>query len=186
MGRHARALAARGYLVTGIEREPLALNAAREMGGGPVYLEADLRDYQPAIAAYDALVILSQSFGYFDAETNRSILCRLGGALRSGGRMILDLWNPEFFRTRQGEHCFTLPAGIVRETKRLVGNRLFTRLDYPNGGHDEFEFQTFSPEEMTELARPAALRVIGARTDFSPDVVPSADKAKVQFVLECL
>lgn len=184
MGRHARALAAEGYIVTGIERDGHAVAIAREQGGGPTYLKTDLRDYMPPPSAFDAVIILSQSFGYFDEITNLGILSRLGAALRPGGRMILDLWNPEFFRTRQGEHRFESAAGTVRETKRMTGDRLFTRLDYPDGGHDAFEFQTFSPEEMTAFGSKAGLKLIEACTDFRLGVAPSSDKPKVQYVLE--
>jgi SAM-dependent methyltransferase len=53
MGRHARGLAARGYSVTGIERDPGAIARARAAGGGPDYLQADVRDYRPERSACD-------------------------------------------------------------------------------------------------------------------------------------
>src|SRR5690606_14958267 len=48
MGRHARALAACGYEVTGVERDMAAVEEARRLRGGPVYVQADVRDYMPA------------------------------------------------------------------------------------------------------------------------------------------
>src|SRR5947209_2536799 len=60
MGRHARVLAAHGYTVTGIERDKCAVEVAREQGGGPSYLETDIRDYTPQSSACDAVLILSQ------------------------------------------------------------------------------------------------------------------------------
>ena len=68
MGRHARALAAQGYQVTGVERDAHAVAIAREQAGGPAYVQADVRDYQPDPATFDAVVIMSQSFGYFDRQ----------------------------------------------------------------------------------------------------------------------
>ena len=44
MGRHARALAAQGYEVTGVERDADAVDAARAQAGGPTYIQADGRD----------------------------------------------------------------------------------------------------------------------------------------------
>ena len=184
MGRHARALAAHGYAVTGIERDTRAVTEARQRGGGPTYLECDARDYQSAAGSFDALMILSQSFGYFGPETNGDLLARLGAGLRPGGRAVLDLWNPDFFLTRQGARRFELPAGSVLETKRMEAGRLFTRLDYPSGGHDDFDFQTFTTTEMAGFARPLGLSLSVACTDFDPAVPPSPDKPKIQFVLE--
>ena len=184
MGRHARRLAAEGYTVTGVERDARAVAAARGQSGGPAYVQTDVRDYQPEPGACDAVIVMSQSFGYFEAEANRVVLARLGKALRPGGRLILDLWNPAFFLPRQGQRTFELPVGTVRETTRMEGSRLFSRLDYPGGGHDEFEFQTFSAAEMDAFVQPARLRLVTACTDFDAAVPPSVDKPRIQFVLE--
>ena len=143
-----------------------------------------MRAYQPVTESCDAVIILSQSFGYFDPDVNRDVLARLGGGLRAGGRVVLDLWNPDFFVTRQGRHAFELPSGRVLETKRMEGDRLFTRLDYSGGGYDQFEFQTFTAATMAEFARPVGLTLVTACTDFDAGVSPSTDKPRIQFVLE--
>ena len=184
MGRHARALASAGYTVTGVERDARAVAAARELDGGPAYVQADVRDYRPEPASFDAAVIMSQSFGYFDPETNRDLLARLGQALRPGGCLVLDLWNPDFFLPRQGQRTFQLPTGSVQETTRMEDGWLFSRLVYPDGGCDEFEFQTFSAAEMEQFVRPLGLQLVTACTDFSAAVTPSSDKPRIQFVLE--
>src|SRR5256714_14310782 len=96
MGRHARELAGRGYSVTGIERDAGAITKARQLDDGPHYVHADVREYRPDTSAYDLAIVMSQSFGYFDSKTNRELLARIASALRQGGRVVLDLWNPEF------------------------------------------------------------------------------------------
>lgn len=170
--------------MTGLERDFQAVAAAREQGGGPAYLQTDVRDYRPEPASFDAVLILSQSFGYFDPAGNRELLAPLGATLRPGGRMILDLWNPDFFRSRQGEHSFQTPFGAVRETKRLDGDRLFSCLAYPDGKRDAFEFQTFSPAQMSQMAASAGLRLTASCTDFGLETSLTPDKPKVQFLLE--
>ena len=140
MGRHARALFSRGYSVTGGDRDAVAIAKARELACGPSYIQSDVRDYQPDAGACDAAIVMSQSFGHFDAVTNRDVLRRLAAGLREGGRVILDLWNPEFFATHQGERDFELSNGIVRERKRIEDGRLFVHLDYPDDGADDFEW----------------------------------------------
>ena len=184
MGRHARALFSRGYSVTGVERDAVAIARARELAGGPSYIQADVRDYQPDLCAYDLAIVMSQSFGYFDAATNRDLLRRLATGVREGGRVILDLWSPEFFATHQGERDFELPDGIVRERKRVEDGRLFVHLDYPDGGHDDFEWQLFTPLEMSSLADSVGLALIVSCTDFDMAVEPCPTKPRIQFVLE--
>ena len=112
MGRHARALFSRGYSVTGVERDAVAIAKARELAGGPSYLQADVRDYQPDIGAYDLAIVMSQSFGHFDAATNRDLLRRLATGVRRG-------------RTRYPR---SLEPGILRDSSGGAGFRV-TRWD---------------------------------------------------------
>jgi SAM-dependent methyltransferase len=184
MGRHSRALAARGYSVTGLERDEIALTKARAMANGPRYVQADVRDYAPEAATYDLAIVMSQSFGYFDAATNQNVLQRLAAAVRPGGRIILDLWNPEFFALHSGRREFETPTGLVRETKRLVGDRLHVELAYPDGGQDTFEWQLFPYEAMAAAAGSAGLRVMLACTDFEVAVKPHSNNPRVHYVLE--
>src|ERR1700682_2615811 len=56
MGRHARALSRRGYAVTGVDRDAAAIAKARELAGGPNYIQADIRDYRPDLCVFDAAI----------------------------------------------------------------------------------------------------------------------------------
>jgi SAM-dependent methyltransferase len=183
-GRHARALAARGYTVTGVERDAAAVARGRELEGGPGYIQANVRDYRPEAAAYDLAIVMSQSFGYFDAATNRDLLQWLANGIRHGGRIILDLWNPEFFAAHQGQRDLQTPAGLVHETKRVVDGRLFVRLDYPGSGQDDFEWQLFTIAEMRSMAKSVGLHLTIACTDCDATTIPSPENPRVQFVLE--
>jgi SAM-dependent methyltransferase len=184
LGRHAHALSNLGYSIVGIDRDADAIAKARELGGGPEFVVADIRDYAPDPGAFDVAICMSQSFGYFDAATNRDVLARLTNGVRKGGRMVLDLWNPEFFAAHQGERELKTSLGTVRENKRIKGDRLFVDLEYPSGNCERFEWQVFSPAEMTELARSVGLVLLVSCTDFDAKVLPSASKPRLQFVLE--
>jgi SAM-dependent methyltransferase len=184
MGRHARALVGRGYSVIGIERDALVIAQARELAEGPSYVQADIRDYRPNPSAYDVAIIMSQSFGYFSPTTNRDVFRQLTTGLREGGRIILDLWSPEFFTTHQGERDLELPDGIIRERKRVEDGRLFVHLDYPDGGADEFEWELFTPAEMSSLAESTGLALIVCCTDFDTAMKPYPEQPRIQFVLE--
>jgi hypothetical protein len=123
---------------------------------------------------------MSQSFGYFDAVANRAVLDRLIGALRPGGRLVLDLWNPDFFIAHQGERQFTLPQGAVKETKQVREGRLLVRLDYPGGTCDLFSWQLFTPGELTAFT---GMTPAGFYAGFTP-APPSAGVPGMQCVLE--
>jgi D-alanine-D-alanine ligase len=183
-GWHARALAERGYSVTGIERDRGAIAKAREAGGGPDYVLSDVRDYDPAASVHDLAIVMGQSFGYFDSATNRELLARLAKALRRGGRIILDVWNPEFFAVNQGDRNLETPSGIVREKKSIADGRLFVHLTYPKGAMENFEWELFDPMRMHSLAKPAGLVLAIACTNFEADTKPNAANPRIQFVLE--
>jgi SAM-dependent methyltransferase len=184
MGRHARALSKLGYSVTGIDRDADAITKARELGGGPTLVHADIRNYKLEPEAFDVAIVMSQSFGHFDPATNRDLLCRFATGVRQGGRIILDLWNSEFFAAHQGERELETPSGTVRESKRMEGDCLFVRLDYPGGDQDQFEWQLFSPAQMSTLANSVGLSVLLSCRDFDSAKAPASTNPRVQFLLE--
>lgn len=183
-GRHARALVRRGYSVTGIERDAAAITKARELGDGPEYWQVDVREYRPETSAYDLAIIMSQSFGYFDNETNRELLARLAAGIRKGGRILLDLWNPDFFLAHQGERTLETPSGNVRERKHVVEGRLLVHLTYPNGAEEAFDWQLFTPTEMNSFASSVKLTLASACTNFNAAEERNAANPRIQFVLE--
>ncbi len=183
-GRHARALAERGYVVTALDRDTNILAEARHLGGPARYLQMDLRDYSPNPAEYDAIAIMGQSFGHFDCDTNEAVLSRLSVGLRSQGRLILDLWAADFFHAHQGAYEFHLPEGTVHEMKRVEKDRLFVQLTYPGGDRENFEWQLFTPQMIEATAKRAGLRLIMSCTDFDSLAAPDPSKPRIQFVLE--
>jgi len=184
MGRHARAMSRHGYSVIGIDRDVDAITKARALAGGPIYMIADVCDYRPDPGAFDVAMIMSQSFGYFDATTNREILGRLADGVRKGGRVILDLWNAEFFVAHQDRYEFTTAGGVVQETKRVDDDRLFVHLEYPGGGEDNFEWQLFAPAQMMSIAESVGLRQLHACTAFDEATPPSPTNPRIQFLFE--
>lgn len=97
-GVHARRLAARGLDVVGADIAPslVAYNRqqARERDLATVRFEqGDMRElaYEEE---FDAVLVLSGSFGFFDEETNLDVLCRIARALRPGGQALIDVFDP--------------------------------------------------------------------------------------------
>lgn len=184
MGRHARPLSERGYTVTAIDRDFATIEKARELGGGPKYIIAEIREYQPPRKSFDAAIVMGQSFGYFDAATNGDILVRLQTSIRKCGRIILDLWNPAFFSAHQDQKLLETSRGIVREIKHVQNGRLFVELNYPDGAEEKFEWQLFTPPEMESFAKPRGLKLIGSCSSFDLGNLASAADPRLQFVLE--
>jgi SAM-dependent methyltransferase len=93
-GRHAVRLASRGFDVTGIDLSAASLALARARGGSPVrWVRQDMR--RPfGDGAYDYVLNLFTSFGYFeDPADHRSVVDNIARALRPGGRAVVDFLN---------------------------------------------------------------------------------------------
>jgi cyclopropane fatty-acyl-phospholipid synthase-like methyltransferase len=93
-GRHALALAAQGYDVTGIDlSEDAIARASAAAGDLPVrFVRADMRDFAVE-TPFDGALCLGNSIAYFDAEGLAAFLARLAAAVRGGGRLILDSYS---------------------------------------------------------------------------------------------
>jgi len=105
-GVHARRLARRGIEVVGLDAPSLVRycteQAAAEGLDNVTFVEGDMRAL-PFHETFDALVVLSTSFGFFDDETNQRVLEGIARALKPDGRLLLQLSDPHTFVERQIE-----------------------------------------------------------------------------------
>lgn len=175
-GRHALRLQAHGYRVVGLERDPrVAAAAARE---GLEVVQADMRDLATAVRGdFDGIVSMWSSLGFYDDETNEAVLAAMRAKLRDGGRLVVDTWTPGFHRARQGEHVLERAGRRVRETKRVVGDRMLIALDYGAGAVDELDFRLYHPEELA-----GELELLVACCRFDEDEPPRDDEPRMQLV----
>jgi len=184
-GRHARLLAEQGYCVLGIDLNPRILRKAKQSCDRVEYLALDMRCLRALSGKFDAVLIMWQSFGYFDERTNEDILRQIHGKLNPGGRLVLDIYNRRFFERSQGERSLTRDGVRVVERKHVSGKRLFVSLEYVDqGAIDRFEWQVYTPEELSSLVGRVGFASQVACTDFDESAAPSPDRPRMQFVLE--
>lgn len=101
-GRYARAFASMGHRMTGLDLSEDLLEEAKQrspgLPGSPTYVRADMREI-PFFEQFDAVLSLFTSFGYFDDRADdEKVLEGVARALVPGGRLLLDLPNPEQVR----------------------------------------------------------------------------------------
>jgi SAM-dependent methyltransferase len=147
-GRHARVLARRGYRVTGLDLSPRAIATARGraesegLGDRARFVVGDMRE-PAASGAFDGVVNLFSTFGYFEEEADHGRAVRaMAGALRPGGWLVQDLLNPAYLRARlvpRDERTVALPPGASggslppeADALRIVQERRL--VDPPFGG----------------------------------------------------
>ncbi|MGI8509820.1 MAG: class I SAM-dependent methyltransferase [Gemmatimonadaceae bacterium] len=97
-GRHTRALCEHVW-TAGLDLSWELLEVAKRESPDVSYVRADMRLLPFAGDAFDLVINLFTSFGYFatDAE-NRAVLCEVHRVLESGGTFVLDYLNSQHVR----------------------------------------------------------------------------------------
>lgn len=125
-GRHAIALAKRGFRVTGVDRTASYVDTARERaaeaGVESTFIVDDVRTYRDA-GRFDAAICLYTSFGYFEeAGDDVAMLANLRASVKPGGALTVDVNGKEVvaraFRPRAWER---LDGGAMLIEERTVG-----------------------------------------------------------------
>ena len=123
-GRHAIELARRSYDVTGVDLSEYMLSVARERadaaGVRVRWLAGDMREALPG-AAFDLVLNLFTSFGYFDDEADdHRVVGAAAAMLEPGGRFLLEVINGErIMRNFQEREWFTVGQTAVMERRSL-------------------------------------------------------------------
>ena len=104
-GRHALALAQRGYRVTGQDLVQDYLDLARQQAdqrGVPLELvQSDMRVI-PFESTFDAVINMFTAFGYLESEAeDQRVLQAVARALKPGGQLLLDMLNREWVVSNQ-------------------------------------------------------------------------------------
>jgi glycine/sarcosine N-methyltransferase len=129
-GRHAVALAGRGYRVTGLDASADLVAVARQRAGAAAvtFVTADLTALPAAPPQYDAILCRGVLNDLVDDRTRRDAFQAFAGGLVSGGAVVLDVreWEATARRkTREPVHERT-----VRTVHGTLTFRSETRLDY--------------------------------------------------------
>ncbi|MDH3223796.1 MAG: class I SAM-dependent methyltransferase [Gemmatimonadota bacterium] len=184
-GRHAAALAPLGYEILGVDRSVQALESARTRAPGVTFAPLDMSELDSLADDFDGVLSLWQSFGYGSEAENLRVLAAMGRRLRPGGRLVLDVYNRaalptvehDVFETPEGHRC--------RRSSRLDGNRFQVSLQYEGRtGGDEFDWQVYSVEELTQALIQAGFRPLFTCTWFDADRPPTAGARRMQTVAE--
>ncbi|RCG27032.1 class I SAM-dependent methyltransferase [Sphaerisporangium album] len=118
MGVFTVPLARQGYAVTGVDLSPVMLaraeRACADAGVKAELVRGDMREYvRPG--AFDAVINLYTSFGYFEApEENLRVLRNAHDSLAPGGRLVVDVMGKETYARWAGQpKVVEVPGGQV-------------------------------------------------------------------------
>lgn len=115
-GRHAIPLSKYGMYVTGVDASESLLHVARQRaqanGADVSFVKGDMCTYRSA-DQYDVILVLGNSFGYFNDKDNERVLSNIATSLKIGGWLVLDLPNTPGMLRQQvtGEWSQRIPDG---------------------------------------------------------------------------
>ncbi|CAN5539128.1 hypothetical protein BH09PLA1_BH09PLA1_20220 [soil metagenome] len=160
LGRHSGALAANGYRVTGVERDPALVSAASRIHPAVKFVCMDASEISHLAEPFDAVICMWQSFGFGDRTENDHLLEKISRSLRAGGRFVLDIYNRNFFEPRQGVLRSHRNSQAITETKSIDGDRIRIEIIYDDNDRtaDRFDWEIFTVEQIS--ARAAAHRLV--------------------------
>ena len=185
-GRHTNILGKQGYELVGIDIDEPALSIARQSAPQSVhYLHHDMRQLAEVDGVFDGVILMWQSFGFFDGATNESIVAQVSEKLRDGGRFILDIYNRSFWEANQGEKRFERNGRSITAVNKMAGNRLICELDYGEGDvGDRFDWQLYTLDEIITLAAKHDLRYLLSGVESDENKAVTSQSQQMQIVFE--
>ncbi|MFI2781085.1 class I SAM-dependent methyltransferase [Streptomyces sp. ALB3] len=134
----AQALAAAGHRVLGVDVSPVMVELASERVPGASFRCADIRELPLAEESFDAVCVYF-SLLQMSRDEQRSLVCRLAGALKPGGHLVLA----------------TVPLDVEGVSAVFMGQ--------------EVRVTSFGPDAFRALVTGAGLSVVRAQeTVFTP------------------
>lgn len=185
IGRHAGPLTIAGYRVTGLDVSEEALALARERVPDATFVLCDMRELDRLGGEFDVVACLWQSWGGFTPEQNRAVLESMSRRLRSGGRVLLDVYHRQALAALP-EHEEAARGGTTVTTDRRVdGDRYRVVIGYSGSDdQDRFDWQVFAPAELRELGEDVGLRHLLTCAWFDASVPPSPEHVRMQALFE--
>lgn len=179
-GLYAVEFARRGCHVTGIDFGPAAIAYAQELAAAQgmadrcTFIEQDVRQMTLDGAGFDAALLLYGQLAVMPRTDAQDVLTRAAQALRPGGRLCVELLNPEKVDKKESNWWFTDDAGLWGDAPFLhLGERFwleeeqvsverFHILHLETGEIDVVELcdQVYRPDEVARMLRAAGFTAV--------------------------
>ena len=157
-----------GYHIIGMDSSKSLLDIANR-SSRLRFIQGDMRNIPVRENTFDAVINIFTSFGFFDDEGNMQVLKSVASVLKSGGRFLLDYWNPfaaaQLDKTRNwwwindsllslAEVQYDFSSGIISDLRTIVNIKTgitekFTR-----------ELRFYTLPEQKKMLKESGLRII--------------------------
>ncbi|MDA0999996.1 MAG: methyltransferase domain-containing protein [bacterium] len=167
-GRHSLELARRGFTeVEGFDRSHFLIQKARSISrkeGLPIrFREGDARKLPYRADSFQALLILGNSFGYFETpEEDVNVLKDVFRVLRPQGKLLIDISDGDFLRKNfqartwewiDAKHFVCRERALSADGKRLISREVITHSEKGVLADQFYAERLYGKMEIQELLR---------------------------------
>jgi len=165
-GRHARVLATH-WPTIGLDLSPVLLRLARVEAPEALFVRGDMRVLPFRTGAFDLVVNLFTSFGYFDDDSSHErVVTEVARVTRPGGTFVLDFLNTDRIRQTLVPYDEREIAGQVVEQRREIsddGRFVIKRICIRNENREYTErVRLFERQELTRMFESSGFTVAHA------------------------
>lgn len=165
-GRHALELTRRHFEhVTGIDRSRYLVRMARKRARkeklSTTFREGDARHIRFPDNAFDCVIMMGNSFGYFDREEDDGkVLSEIRRVMRSGGVLALDLTDGEWVRKNyeprswewiDQNHFVCRERSLSNDGERLISREVITHAERGVIADQFYAERLYSEEKIMQL-----------------------------------
>lgn len=177
-GRHQRELSDHWWTV-GLDLSPSLLHAARTADRAAPLVRADMRTLPFKDCAFDLVVNLFTSFGYFsDDRAHRRVVEEVARVTCPGGWFVLDYLNPGHVRrTLVPLDVRTVGQHTIEQERTISDDGRFVRKTITIGefGRTFVErVRLFEPDELTGMVEASGYSVVELLGDYSGSPLDAA------------
>jgi D-alanine-D-alanine ligase len=183
-GRHVLELARRGFKnVEGIDQSHFLIEKAKKDAEKEnlfvTFKEGDARQLPYPADTFDVVMILGNSFGYFEnARDDLMVLRDVARVLKPSGRILLDITNGDYIRKNfqartwewiDKEYFVCRERSLSSDGSRLISREVITQTNKGVIADQFYAERLYSQEGMTQLLTEAGFNGICANCEISPD-----------------
>ena len=189
-GRHSFALLEQGVSVVGLDLSQDLLDRLHRLPEperlAPRVLRADARQLPFLDGSFDSIVNLFSSFGYFGSEGDGQVLDEIARTLKPGGRLVMDLMNPDRIRSHLRPESRTERGGyVLYESRRLEdeGRRVTKAVRMVDAEGNEKcwneDVRMYATQEMEEALTARGIAIEQWYGDFGPEPLRKASPRQI-------
>jgi D-alanine-D-alanine ligase len=183
-GRHALEFARRGYSsVDGFDRSHYLIQKAREQvkreGLAVKFREGDARKLPFPPDTFDAVMILGNSFGYFETiQDDVRVLKEVHRVLKPWGRLLVDVADGAFLRDHyqprswewiDKKHFVCRERALSRDKQRLISREVVTHVEKGVVADQFYGERLYSADDLNQFLNGAGFSDVTSHGGLTPD-----------------